>query len=239
MKILAIEASGQTAGCALLDEDILAADYNIQFKKTHSQSLMPMLDEIRKMIRLDMNTVDAIAVTAGPGSFTGLRIGAATAKGLGLALDIPLIGISTLEAIAYNMAGAQGLICPIMDARRQQVYNAVYRWNSREEDLDEVKAQKPVDIRELIAFLNDRGEPVTFLGDGVPVYRNIIEAELHVPFHFAPAHLSRQRAGTLASIAMHRYRKHGKDCMVSSDDFRPEYLRMAQAERERMERGEK
>ena len=126
MKVLGIESSSLVASVALVTDDILTAEYTVNFKKTHSQTLLPMLDEIVKMLVLDLETIDAIATAGGPGSFTGLRIGAATAKGLGLALKKPLIHVPTVDAIAYNMWGASGLICPIMDAKRCQVYTGLY-----------------------------------------------------------------------------------------------------------------
>ena len=126
MKVLGIESSSLVASVALVTDDILTAEYTVNFKKTHSQTLLPMLDEIVKMLGLDLETIDAIAAAGGPGSFTGLRIGAATAKGLGLALKKSLIHVPTVDAIAYNMWGASGLICPIMDAKRCQVYTGLY-----------------------------------------------------------------------------------------------------------------
>ena len=127
MRVLGIESSSLVASVALVTDDILTGEYTANFKKTHSQTLLPMLDELAKLLELDLNTVDAIAVAGGPGSFTGLRIGAATAKGLGLALKKPLIHVPTVDALAYNMWGASGLICPIMDARRRQVYTGLYQ----------------------------------------------------------------------------------------------------------------
>ena len=121
MKILALDSSGLVASVAVAEDDNLIAEYTVNYKKTHSQTLLPMLDEIAKMTELDLNTIDAIAVAAGPGSFTGLRIGSATAKGLGLALKKPLIPIPTVEGLAYNLYGTKALICPLMDARRNQV----------------------------------------------------------------------------------------------------------------------
>ena len=126
MRVLGIESSSLVASVALVTDDILTAEYTVDFKKTHSQTLLPMLDEIVKLLELDMDTIDAIAVAGGPGSFTGLRIGAATAKGLGLALKKPLVHVPTVDAMAYNMWGAEGLICPIMDAKRSQVYTGLY-----------------------------------------------------------------------------------------------------------------
>ena len=128
MKILALDSSGLVASVAVVEDDILVAEYTMNYKKTHSQTLLPMMKEKKKAISLDLNSIDAIAVAAGPGSFTGLRIGSATAKGLGLALDKPLIGIPTVDALAYNLydTAPDTLICPIMDARRKQVYTGIY-----------------------------------------------------------------------------------------------------------------
>ena len=114
MKILALDSSGLVASVAVVEDEKLLAEYTVNYKKTHSQTLLPMLDEIGKMIDLDLSTIDAIAVAAGPGSFTGLRIGSATAKGLGLALDKPLIAVPTVDALAYNLYGTDKLVCPIM-----------------------------------------------------------------------------------------------------------------------------
>ena len=274
MKILAIEASGLVAGCAVLDGEILSADYNIQHKKTHSQSLVPMMDEVRTMLGMELDTVDAIALSGGPGSFTGLRIGAATAKGLGLALNVPLIPVPTVDAIAYNLYGTDAHVCPLMDARRQQTYTGLFRWESgaaagavqsaetgdvqsaeaAEADRagagssdDPVQASfldKPrmitvlpqcaVSIDEIAEKINElHPEKVIFLGDGVPVFRERLKELMRVPYSFAPAHLARQRAAAVAALAMQKWNEQGEACFVPADDFRPEYLRLSQAERER------
>ena len=117
MKILGLDSSGIVASVAVVENENLVAEYTVNYKKTHSQTLLPMLDEIVKMTELDLNTIDAIAVAAGPGSFTGLRIGSATAKGLGLALKKPLIGVPPDERLAYNLYVAEGMIGPIWQAR--------------------------------------------------------------------------------------------------------------------------
>ena len=128
MKILAIDSSGLVASVAVTEDDSLIAEYTTNYKKTHSQTLLPMLDEVKKMIELDLSCIDAIAVSAGPGSFTGLRIGSATAKGLGLALDKPIISVPTVDALAMNVYGTDHIVCPLMDARRSQVYTGIYRF---------------------------------------------------------------------------------------------------------------
>ena len=126
MKLIALDSSGLVASVAVVEDDILIAEYSIQYKKTHSQTLLPMLDEVRNMIELDLQEVDAIAVAAGPGSFTGLRIGSATAKGLSFAMEKPIVAVPTVDGLAYNLYGTDKIVCPIMDARRSQVYTGIY-----------------------------------------------------------------------------------------------------------------
>ncbi len=231
MKLLAIDSSGMVASVAVWEDDLLLAEYTINYKKTHSQTLLPMLDEAAKMIELDLKSVDAIAVTRGPGSFTGLRIGSATAKGLGLALKKPVIPVPTVDALAYNLAYAGGYICPIMDARRSQVYTGIYTFEGAE--LHTVQEQTPMAVAELAEKLNQLEGPVLFLGDGVPVYEQMLRELLTVEYSFVPAHMNRQRAGSLAALAARLYEK-GE--YVTAMEFQPDYLRLSQAERERAER---
>lgn len=229
MRILGIESSSLVASVALVTDHVLTAEYTVNFKKTHSQTLLPMLDEIIKMTELDLKTVDAIAVSGGPGSFTGLRIGSATAKGLGLALKKPLAAVPTLDALAYNFYGSAFTVCPIMDARRNQVYTGIYE---NENGFSVRKEQCAMDMGDLIKELNQAGRKVMFLGDGVPVYKEQIAAGLAVPYEFAPAHLNRQRASAVAALGS-RYYEEGK--IISPEDHAPDYLRKPQAEREREE----
>ena len=231
MKILGLDSSGIVASVAIVEDENLIAEYTVNYKKTHSQTLLPMLDELVKMTELDLDSVDAIAVAAGPGSFTGLRIGSATAKGLGLALKKPLVEIPTVDALAYNLYDAKGLICPIMDARRNQVYTGIYRFE--EHQLVTVEGQMAVPMTELIRKLNERGEEVIFLGDGVPVFAQTIAENLKVPYSFAPAHVNKQRAAAVAALG-ELYVKEGKT--VTAMEHIPEYLRVSQAERERAQR---
>lgn len=231
MRILALDSSGLVASVALVEDDTMLAEYTVNYKKTHSQTLLPMLDVIAEMIELDLSTIDAIAVAAGPGSFTGLRIGSATAKGLGLALNKPLIEIPTVDALAYNFYDTDKLICPMMDARRQQVYTGVYTFENHQ--LKVLRPQTTAAVTEVMEWLADYGKEVIFLGDGVPVYRALVEEKMQTPYSFAPAHMNRQRAGVVASLAA-IYAKEGK--IVHARDHQPEYLRLSQAERERAEK---
>lgn len=239
MKILALDSSGLVAGVAVLEDGCLLAEYTTNYKKTHSQTLLPMLEELRRMIELDMESIDAIAVASGPGSFTGLRIGAATAKGLGLALDKPIVEVPTLEGMAYNMCGTKDFVCPMMDARRNQVYAGIYAF---EEDtapdesprLRVVEPQAALDVAELLAEVNavgrsNPGRRVIFLGDGVDIYRRIIEETVTVPYCFAPVHDRCQRPASVAALGAVYYRL-GR--FVAASEHCPEYLRKSQAERE-------
>lgn len=231
MKILAIDSSGMVASIAVIEDEKLIGEFTINYKKTHSQTLLPMLDEVAKMIELDLNTIDAIAVAAGPGSFTGLRIGSATAKGLGLALDKPLISIPTVDGLAYNLAGCSTLVCPLMDARRNQVYTGIYSFAGYQ--LQTHLAQCAVSIEDIVSQVNQYSREVTFLGDGVAVHASYIEEYCSVPYTFAPAHLNQQRASASAVLAASYYQA-GKT--ESAAGHRPDYLRKPQAERERERR---
>lgn len=234
MKILALDSSGLVASVAVLEDDILVAEYTVNYKKTHSQTLMPMLQAIREITELQLETIDAIAIAAGPGSFTGLRIGSATAKGLGLALEKPLVEVPTVAGLAYNLWGSDKVICPLMDAKREQVYTGLYRFVPSGNDyrMETLKEQCATSIADIIEEINRMGQEVIFLGDGVPVYANKIKESIQVAYSFAPAHANRQRAAAVAALAGVYYRE-GK--MVSPAEHQPEYLRLSQAERERME----
>ena len=160
MTILAIDSSGLVASTALYVDGQIRAEYSVNFKKTHSETLLPMIDEIMSMTKTEKNELSAIAIAAGPGSFTGLRIGSATAKGLGLALSIPLIPVPTLEGLAYQAMEANGVICPMMDARRAQVYTAMYQF------LDGCTCKREacvIPVEELISSLPADAENIVFL----------------------------------------------------------------------------
>lgn len=237
MRVLALDSSGLVASVAIVEADEeneqVIAEYTVNYKKTHSQTLLPMLDEIVRMTELDMDTIDAIAVAAGPGSFTGLRIGSATAKGLGLALGKPLVAVPTLHALACNLWAADGIVCPIMDARRGQVYTGVYEF--RENELVVLEEQMAIGIEELGGKLRAYDRKIIFLGDGVPVFRKALK-ETILPdreIAFAPANANRQRAASVGTLGL-RYYREGK--IETAAEHAPDYLRVSQAERERKER---
>ena len=240
MRILAIDSSGLVATVAVVEEENeiskTIAEYTINYKKTHSQTLLPMLDEIVKMTDMNLDTIDAIAVAGGPGSFTGLRIGSATAKGLGLALKKPLIHIPTVDGLAYNLCYTDRIICPIMDARRGQVYAGIYEFDGQKLHILEDQMAVPIEeLGEKLKKYLKEGRRVTFLGDGVPVHKTKITEEI-LPGEavtFAPANMNRQRAASVGTLGM-QYYKEGK--IETAMEHEPDYLRVSQAERERKER---
>ena len=227
MKILAIDSSSLVATVAVVQDDIMTAEYTINHKKTHSQTLLPMIDEIVKMAEINLEDIDAIAVSGGPGSFTGLRIGSATAKGLGLVWNKVLIHVPTVDAMAYNLYGTDKLICPIMDARRSQTYTGIYEFC--DEEFNIVMEQCAISIEELAAKLNEFGRSVIFVGDGIPVFKEYLDENVMVKHFYAPAHMNRQRAGAVAVLGQ-KYLIEGKT--ESAAEHQPEYLRQSQAERE-------
>ena len=252
MRRLAIESSGLTASAAVMEEDLLKAEFTVSNKLTHSETLLPMVREMLKISGIAPETLDAVAVSAGPGSFTGLRIGAATAKGLALALNRPVISVSALQAMSYGLSIlSDAVICPVMDARRGQVYCAAYRCGAS------VIAEDARDIHEYLeslAALEDAAETeFIFIGDGVPVHAETISSELDRDVIFAGGQFNRQRAAGVAELGTVLYRnwlvRHGLtaaevsaagadgiDCydgaVMKSDSFVPQYLRQTQAERE-------
>ena len=235
MKLLAIDSSGLVASVALIEEEQMIALYSVNYKKTHSQTLMPMLNEICQAVDLDLNTIDAIAISKGPGSFTGLRIGSATVKGLALALQKPVVEVLTVDGLAYSLFGNTKIICPIMDARREQVYTGLYTFSDEDgsSKFNILKEQTATGILDIISEINKIGKPVIFLGDAVVVYQQIIMDAIQVPFEFAPSFCNRQNAGAIGALGM-QYFKQGK--VVLAKDHEPEYLRLSQAERERKEK---
>ncbi|MCH5184784.1 MAG: tRNA (adenosine(37)-N6)-threonylcarbamoyltransferase complex dimerization subunit type 1 TsaB [Oscillospiraceae bacterium] len=230
MRIFAVDTSSLAASAAIIEDEVLLGEYIIDHKKTHSQKIMPMTDELFGSCELKPSDIDIYAVSVGPGSFTGLRIGIATVKALAHAVGKPVVGVGTLEAMAYNMPFCEYLLCPIEDARRSQVYNAAYKWNGGV--LDEVKAPNAAGIDECISGLGN--ETVMFIGDGIAVNRDFITDKMGDNALFAPAAYSRQRASSVAQAAY--FKARDKSNIKRYTDILPVYLRKSQAEREYEER---
>jgi len=232
MKILSIESSGMSAGCAYLEDDRLISEYYINSRLTHSVTLLPMISEMAKTAGFELKDLDAIAVSAGPGSFTGLRIGAATAKGLCLANEIPLIAVSSLKGLAANMSCAKGLLCPLMDARRGQVYAGIWMNGSLENSIPETLLEdSAMTIEEYLDAVSEHMQEeqceALFLGDGAPVHEKMIRERFGEKAVFVPTALNRQRASSIAVLAAEEFRSGNVMC---SDDFVPTYLRRPLAE---------
>ena len=232
MKIVAIDSSGLVASAAIWEGNpgergcILAVS-STDYKKTHSQTLLPMVDSICKETCCEAEDFDAVAVSAGPGSFTGLRIGSATAKAIAMVAEAPVIEVPTLSGLAYNLWGSGAYVCPMMDARRDQVYTALYSFESGKL-ITHIEGEA-VSVDEMIDRINSLGKEVIFLGDGADAYKRIIESRVTVPYSLAPAHLNRQNAASVAVLGSVLYAE-GKT--VNADDHSPTYLRVSQAERE-------
>lgn len=232
MKILAIDSSGLVASAAIWEGNpgergrILAVS-STDYKKTHSQTLLPMIDSICKETSCEAKDFDAVAISAGPGSFTGLRIGSATAKAIAMAAEAPVIEVPTLSGLAFNLWGSGFYVCPMMDARRDQVYTALYSFESGKL-ITHIEGEA-VSVDEMIDRINSLGKEVIFLGDGADAYRQILESKVMVPYLLAPAHLNRQSAASVAVLGAVLF-SEGKT--VNADDHSPTYLRVSQAERE-------
>jgi tRNA threonylcarbamoyladenosine biosynthesis protein TsaB len=216
MNILAVDSCSMVATCALMCDDKLVSEGYINHTKTHSQKLLPMIDSVLKNADMSVSDIDVFACTIGPGSFTGQRIGIATVKGLAQGTGKPCVGVSALEAMAYNIPFTDAYISPIMDARRGQVYNGIYKWENGE--LVTIKGDRALSLDELLDEL--KGQKAVFLGDGVPIFKDRLK-----DFLVAPPHLSQLRGGSVAMLAANR---QGIEC----DKLLPLYLRKSQAERE-------
>lgn len=228
MKVLALDTSAMVAAAAVMDEEKLLGEFLINHKRTHSQKLMPMISELLNSIELKPADIDIFAVSKGPGSFTGLRIGVTTIKAMAYALNRPVVSVPTLDALSYNMFPLDGyLSCPIMDARNDQVYTAVYKMSGmRQERMTDYMG---VHVSELVALLGGMNQKVVFAGDAVPLHREYLSRELGSSCLFAPGFLLGQRASSVAQLAL----LNAKDGLLeSSFDTVPFYLRKSQAERE-------
>ncbi|MBQ9131027.1 MAG: tRNA (adenosine(37)-N6)-threonylcarbamoyltransferase complex dimerization subunit type 1 TsaB [Clostridia bacterium] len=227
MKILALDSTAIVASVALCEDGRLLGEYTLQNGNTHSETLLPMVESILDLFRLTVQDIDLFAVSAGPGSFTGVRIGAATLKGLAFGTQKNCLGVSTLEALAYNLIGFEGLICPVMNARRKQVYTAIFRCKNGA--LERLLPDSAIAISELDEILSAYGEPVYLCGDGYDVTASILTH----PIAYTPERLRHQSAFSVAQIARQAIDvgARGSDCEVT-----PVYLRPSQAERERNER---
>lgn len=228
--ILAIDSSSLVATVGIISENAIIAEYTVNLKKTHSQTLLCMIDEIFKMTGIPKSDIKAIAISDGPGSFTGLRIGASTAKGIAMALNIPIITVSSIELMAYNYNHCNKMICPIMDARRNHVYTGLFM--CEEDEMTTIVEPCTIPMEELVQVVKKHNKKTIFIGDGVDAFREYIDENLDTEHTYGLPHMNRQKASALGSIALKMFNS-GK--VLDADTFAPQYLRLSQAERERME----
>ena len=235
MIILGIESASLTASCALVSENGLLGEFTANFHKTHSETLLPMIDHLFATVGTDVSAVDAIAVSEGPGSFTGLRIGISLAKGLAFAAGKPVVPVPTLSAMAYGVEDPSMIICPVMDARRNEVYGGLYGWTE-----EGFRVYQPAEAVPLSVFLDQAktlavstGRKPYFLGDGLTVHEEAVKAALPEAVIALP-HLKFQRAGSVAALGLKLFKEGNA---VDAEALSPVYLRMSQAERERLSEG--
>ena len=226
MVTLSFESSAKAASVALVKDGCMLAQYTQCSALTHSRTLLPMAEDLLKNTDMTLNDVDRIACAHGPGSFTGIRIGVATVKGLSWALDKPCVGVSTLEAMAWHGVSAGGYVCCVMDARRSQVYNAIFE--IRDGRPVRLTDDRAVSLEELKADVEKLGQEVLLVGDGTKITADFF-LKNDVPFRTAPENLVMQSAWGVAMAA------EGKEA-GKSETLLPVYLRLSQAERERQER---
>lgn len=224
MKILAMDTSSVNATVALCDEKRILGEYTISGDRAHSQIIMPMLDDMLKRSKLSVRDIDVFSVALGPGSFTGLRIGIAAMKTLACALDKKIIGVSSLDSVAANFDHTSKFICPIFDARRNDVYNAVYQNGAKLID------DRICDFDDVLIDMS--GKEVIFAGDAVVKYADRIMSFGNPSWHIAPINLAMQSASSLCHIALQRALSGDFD---TPDTLLPIYIRPSQAEREYME----
>ena len=246
MNILAIESSGAVASAAIMKSGEILSEYTINNGKTHSQTLLPMIEEIMDKCGMTAKDIDYIAISSGPGSFTGLRIGISTAKGLALGGDIedselagkPCVAVSTLEAMAYNLCEAEGVyICPVIDARNDRIYSGLY-WFWIDDD-GNYRAESAIpdgvfEIDKYLERLSSVNHGIIFIGDGIGAIKQKID-ETGIMYSFASRHKNFPRAASLALIAE---KKREEGDIVTADELSPDYMAKSQAERLRFRRME-
>lgn len=233
MIILSIDSSAAAASAALTEDSKLIGEFFTNTDFTHSRTLAPMIENLLTVTGKEASDIDLIAVTNGPGSFTGVRIGVSVAKGIAFADDVPCMAVSTLESMAYNLTLTDCIVCAVMDARRNQVYNAMFR--IRFGEVERLCEDRAISIEDLKAEIGEKymGQRVILVGDGSTVtMREVMSLPMSV--EMAPENLRFQRASSVASAAMVRLNAGEKP--LKSAELLPSYLRLSQAERERNER---
>ena len=225
MLVLGIETATLVAGVALINNEKVFSEHFINNRKTHSQNLMPMIKEVLTEGGISPQELGGIAVSVGPGSFTGLRIGMATAKALAQALNLPIVGVPTLDALANNLIGVHGLVCPILDAKKSQVYTAIY--NTEQGYVEPLSEHMAIDLEELVDRVKSFKQKVTFLGDGVPVFKNSLRELLGDNIAFANEVNALPRGASVAQLGLRLLEQNQG---VNLLELQPFYIRRSEAE---------
>lgn len=226
MKILALDTSTMMASCAVMDDNRVLAEYTISQEKSHSERLVPMIDEILKGLDLKINDIDLYAVATGPGSFTGLRIGVATMKAFAHMFDKAIIGIPTIEGLAFNLAHNK-IVVPMVDARRNRVYTGIYSWEAGK--LTTIMKADAIEIDELLVTLDSKYSDIAVNGDGSTLYMEEIDEVLKDKVKYSTMGLNHCKASSIGELALIKYNEGYRDDHYS---LVPDYLRKSQAERE-------
>ncbi len=226
MKILAVDTSATSASVAVAEENKIIGAFSINTALTHSQTLIPMIEEVLKKIGIASEEIDILAVNAGPGSFTGVRIGVAAVKGLAFSRNLPCVSVSTLESMAYNMLGSDCVVCAVMDARCSQVYNALFRVSRNE--ITRLTEDRALALTDLKFELERTEEKVVLVGDGAQICADFLNNELKNVF-LAPINNRIQNASSVACAA---FKKLDDGEIMTASELMPTYLRLPQAQRE-------
>jgi tRNA threonylcarbamoyladenosine biosynthesis protein TsaB len=227
MRILGIDSSCSSASCAILSDNKLEAEIFLNHKLLHSIVLFPMIERVLEMVEISIDDIDGVAVSGGPGSFTGIRIGISAAKGIAQGGNKKFTAISSLDAMAFQQFGFDGVVCPIMDALRDNVYTSLY--NFEKGKLNKIQDYNALHIDELLIELGNIDEKVIFCGDAALLHRNNIIEKLKTKAYFSSLALSMPRASSIAELAADRFKKGLDDNLYT---YSPIYLRKPQAERE-------
>ena len=225
MRVLAIDTSSNVATVAVMEDDLLLGEYILNHKKTHSQKIMPMIEQLLSDLELTVNDMDIFAAAVGPGSFTGLRIGVATIKALAHAADKRVVSVGTLEALAYNVPNAEHIIVPIMDARRNNVFTASYIWD---DGFKEIGEPDGITIEECIESCGEFLDTI-FVGDGVSAHKEYIKEKLGEHAVFPHGAVLNSRASSVAARAIDKAKRGDTQSYL---EMKPYYIKKSQAERE-------
>lgn len=229
MIVLSIDSSSKVATVAILNDDTLLGEYIINNKREHSVLIMDMISKLLKDCNLDISDIDGYVVSKGPGSFTGLRIGMATIKGLSRGSGKPYISISSLDALAYSITNFDGIICPIIEALRDNVYTALYKNNSLDDNcnLEKILDYTPMEICDLVKTLKEKNEKIIFTGDITAAHKQYLKDNL-ANVYFAPNHISTIKASSLGEYGLNQLKKG----ICDDNSSAPLYLKKPQAVRE-------